>query len=86
MYKLKTLRVLEDELGGFLASGLNGALYYSASWNEVQEQAVQAARRQYLEAPTDVRAANYALDLIGIPNDRVEAEQNERGAWIVYWR
>ena len=87
MHQLKTLAVLEDESGVVLSSGLSGeSLYYSASWNEIQEQAVRVAREQYLTVPTDVRAANYALDLIGIPNQRVEAGQNERGAWIIYWR
>ena len=87
MYQLKTLAVLEDELGEVLLSGLSRqSLYYSAYWNEIQERAVRVARKQYLTVPTDVRAANYALDLIGIPYRAVEAGQDERGTWIIYWR
>jgi hypothetical protein len=86
MQKLQTLSVLEDELGEVLKSGMSGeSLYYSAHWEEIQEQAVQVAREQYLDVPTDVRAANYALDLIGIPYLTVEADQDEKGNWIVYW-
>lgn len=88
MQKLKTLRVLEDELGEVQKSSMNGeSLYYSAHWEEIQDRAVDAVtRKQHLSKPDDVRVANYALDLLGIPNYYVEADQDEDGNWIVYWR
>ena len=87
MQKLQTLSVLEDELGEVLKSGMGGeSLYYSAHWEEIQEQAVRVAKEQYLERPMDVRAANYALELLGILSQAVEAGQDEKGNWIVYWR
>lgn len=87
MDKLKTLRVLENELGTVLKSGLSDeSFYYSAEWDEIRWLARRAARVFHHEVPTDVRAAHYALDLLGIPNHCVEADQDERGAWMVYWR
>jgi hypothetical protein len=87
METLETLRVLEDELGAILKSGMSGeSLYYSAHWEEIREHASRIAREQHLEEPNDVRVANYALELIGIPHARVEADQDEKGTWIVYWR
>ena len=87
MQKLQTLSVLEDELGEVLKSGLSGeSLYYSAHWEEIQEQAVRVAKEQYLEKPMDVRVANYALELLGIFSQAVETSQDEKGNWIVYWR
>jgi hypothetical protein len=87
MEKLKTLRVLEDELGAVLKSGMSGeSLYYSAHWEEIREQAGRIAQEQDLEEPNDVRVANYALDILGIPHHQVEADQDEKGAWVVYWR
>ncbi len=87
MRKLKTLIVLEDKLGEILKSGLSGeSLYYCAEWEEIEERAAREARRQRLSEPHDVRAANYALDLLGIPNHYSEADQDEKGNWTVYWR
>lgn len=87
MYKLKTLIVLEDELGEVLKSGRNGeSLYYCADWEEIEEQAAQEARKERLSETHDVRAADYALDLLGIPNNYSEADQDEKGNWTVYWR
>ena len=87
MYQLKTLRVLEDELGEVLKSGASGkSLYYSAHWEEILGQAIKVAKEQDLWEPNDVRLANYALDLLGIPNHYSEADQDEKGNWIIYWR
>jgi hypothetical protein len=87
MTKLKTMRVLEDELGEVLKSAMSGeSLYYCAAWEEIERQAAWRARKHHLSPPNDVRAANYALDLLGIPNHYTEADQDEKGTWIVYWR
>jgi hypothetical protein len=87
MDKLETLTVLEDEFGGIFKSGISGeSLYYSAHWEEIREQASRIAGEQHLAAPDDVRVANYALELLGIPNRYTEADQDESGRWIVYWR
>ena len=87
MSKIKTLRVLEDELGTVLKSGMSAeSLYYSARWEEIQALSARAAKARGGSEPDDVRAANCALDLIGIPNHVVEADQDEKGNWIVYWR
>ena len=81
------MRVLEDELGEVLRSGMNGeSLYYSANWREIERCAARWARRCHRLEPSDVRVANYALDLLGIPNHYTEADQDEKGNWIVYWR
>ncbi len=60
-------------------------LYYSARWDELQEMAWKEARRRNLAKPDDVRWADYALDILGIPNHRCEADQDEKGTWFVYW-
>lgn len=87
MAKLKTLRILEDKLGEVPKSGLSGqSLYYSASWEEIRKLSWKAAQAQYREAPEDVREAGYALDLLGIPYESTEAELDDQGNWIVYWR
>ena len=87
MDKLKTLRVLEDDFGESLKSGMSGeSLYYSAHWEEIAIRACQVAHEQQLAKPDDVRAANYALDLLGIPNHVTEADQDSKGNWIIYWR
>ncbi len=87
MSKLKSMRVLEDELGEVQKSAMSGeSLYYSALWEEIQEEAARIAKAQNSFPPNDVRAANYALDLLGIPNHVTEADQDEAGNWIVYWR
>jgi hypothetical protein len=86
--KIKTLRSLVSELGGEVPiSGMTReVLFYSARWDEIQRLAAIEARRQYLEAPSDVRCAGYALDILGVPNEHSEADQDEKGNWIVYWR
>ena len=85
--KLTSLRVLVSELGELFRSGLSGeALYYSAKWEEIRGLAEQAARRQRLVPPDDVRFAGYALDIAGIPREYAEAELDDQGDWIVYWR
>lgn len=86
--KLKSLRVLETELGWVAKIGMSGEpLYYSANWEEVWEWAEKEARRQCLARPSeDVRCADYALDVIGISNEVSIADQDEKGNWIIYWR
>jgi hypothetical protein len=87
MPKLKTLRVLEDELGTVLKSGMSGeSLYYSARWEEIRSKAGRVARLQGLDPRIDVRCASYALTLLGVPNHYSEADADEKGNWIVYWR
>ncbi len=87
MTKLKTMKVLEDKLGQILKSALSGeSLYYCAQWEEIERLAAWRARKHHLSEPNDVRAADYALDLLGIPNHYTEADQDEKGQWIVYWR
>ena len=87
MKTLHTFRLLEEELGSVLQSGTTGeSLYYAMEWDELCEKAGQAAREQGGFGPNDVRVAGYALDLLGIPNQYVEADQAEDGAWMVYWR
>ncbi len=87
MEKLKTLRMLEEELGEVLHSGMSGEyLYYCAEWEEIRELSVRKARKQHAVEPNDVRAANYALDLLGIPSQYTEADQDETGDWVIYWR
>lgn len=87
MEKLQTLKVLEDELGEVLKSGACGeSLYYSAHWEEILERATRMAKEQGRWEPNDVRQANCALDLIGIPNHYSEADQDDEGNWIIYWR
>ena len=76
----------ETDADIFRSGFSNQPLYYSARWNEIQERASQEARRQGLARPDDVRCANYALDILGIPNEHSEADQDEKGNWIVYWR
>ncbi len=81
------MRVLEDELGEVLKSSMSGeSLYYCAHWREIEQRAAWRARKSNQLEPNDVRAANYALDLLGIPNHYTEADQDEKGNWIVYWR
>ena len=85
--KLRSLRVLASELGELCRSGWSGeALYYSAKWDEVRALAKEAATRQRLAAPDDVRFAGYALDISGIPREYSEVDQDDQGDWIVYWR
>ena len=87
MEKLQTLKVPEDELGEVLKSGTSRvSLYYSAHWEEIRERATRVAKEQDRWEPNDVRLANYALDLLGIPNHYSEADQDDEGNWIVYWR
>jgi hypothetical protein len=87
MTKLKTMKVIEDKLGQILKSALSGeSLYYCAHWEEIERQAAWRARKHHLAEPNDVRAADYALDLLGIPNHYTEADQNKKGQWVVYWR
>lgn len=87
MKKLQTLKVLEDELGEVLKSGTSReSLYYSAHWKEIFERAAKVAKEQGRWEPNDVRLAYYALDLLGIPNRYSEADQDDEGNWIVYWR
>lgn len=87
MQKLQTLKVLEEELGEVLKSGVGReSLYYSARWEEILKRATQAAKEQDQWEPNDVRLANYALDLIGVPNHYSEADQDDEGNWIIYWR
>jgi hypothetical protein len=86
--KLESLRALEEEFGEVVKSGFTGrSIYYCAKWEEILTLAIKEARRQDLSPPIeDVRCANYALDVLGIPNSHSEADQDERGNWIVYWR
>jgi hypothetical protein len=85
--KLTSLRVLVSELGELCKSRWSGeALYYSAKWEEIRGLAEQAARRQKIVPPDDVRFAGYALDIAGIPREYAEAGQDDQGNWIVYWR
>ena len=85
--KLTSLRVLVSELGELCKSSWSGeALYYSAKWEEIRALAEQAAKRQSLTAPDDVRFAGYALDIAGIPREYAEADLDDAGNWIVYWR
>ncbi len=87
MCKLKTLKVLEHELGEVQKSAMSGeSFYYSALWEEIQEEAARIAKAQNTFPPNDVRSANYALDLLGIPNHVTETDRDEAGDWIVYWR
>ena len=87
MRKIKTLRVLEDELGEVLKSGLSvESLYYSARWDEIQGLAEKEARRQDRDPPGDVRCAGFAWAMVSRPNTYTEADEDEKGNWIVYWR
>lgn len=88
MQRLRTLKVLEDEWGEILKSNLTGeSLYYSVQWEELRATAIQYARRQGLSHPgDDVRVANEHLILLGIPIHHCEADEDEKGNWIVYWR
>lgn len=86
MGKLQTIRVLADEPQEVFRSGATGEiLYYSAHWEEIRQLTNKKAREQGTW-PIDVRCAGYALDLLGIPNHHSEAEPDEKGNWIVYWR
>jgi hypothetical protein len=88
MQRLRTLKVLEDELGQVLKSGLTGqSLYYSAHWEEIRAKAKKYAKREGITTPgDDVRLANEHLTLLGIPNHYSEAGVDEKGNWIIYWR
>jgi hypothetical protein len=87
MQKLQTLKVLEDELGEVLKSRMSGeSLYYSVHWEEIQTHAGAVARKNHVIEPGDVRVAGYALDLLGFPNHYSEADQDEKGNRIIYWR
>jgi hypothetical protein len=87
MFQLKTFTVLEEKRGEIVKSGLSGeSLYYAVSWEELEEAAGRAAHEKEARPPNDVRAAGYALDLLGIPNQYVEADQDEAGDWVIYWR
>lgn len=86
MGKLTTLRFLMDDFGELFKSGATGEpLYFSAHWEEITRLAARKARERGVW-PIDVRSAGYALDLIGILNRYSEAELDEKGNWIVYWR
>lgn len=86
MDKLETLRVLEDDLGEVARSRITGSsLYYSARWGEVATRAGHVARQLHLSEPNDVQVADYALNLLGIPNRHVETELDEMGDWVIYW-
>lgn len=86
MEKLKTIRFLLDDFGEMFKSGMTGEpLYFSAHWEEIRELTNKEARRNGTW-PIDVRSAGYALDLLGISNRYSEAEVDENGNWIVYWR
>lgn len=87
MSELKTLRVLEDKLGTVLKSGMTGeSLYYSAHWEEIRSKAGKVAKSRALDPHIDVRCAGYALSLLEVPNHYSEADVDEKGNWIVYWR
>lgn len=87
MQKLSTLRVLEDESGEILKSGLTGeSLYYAADWEELRDIASVIAKENGEPEPDDVRVAYYALDILNIPNHHTETDQDEHGNWVVYWR
>ena len=87
MSKLETMRVLEDEMGQIVKSAQSGeSLYYRARWDEIKRRSAFQARKHHLSPPNDVREADYALDLLGIPNHYTEADQDEKGCWFVYWR
>jgi len=87
MSNFKTLLLLEDQFGGNFKSGITGdSLYYSLEWQELQKVASRIANRKSWSQPKDVREADYALDLIGIPHQAVEADQDQTGAWIICWR
>ena len=87
MTRLNTFKLLEEELGTILQSGMTGeSLYYAMEWDELREKAGQAAEEKGDTGPNDVRVADYALDLLGIPNQYVEADEAEDGTWMVYWR
>jgi len=87
MSQLKTLTILEDELGEVLKSGETGeSLYYSIRWEELRGRANRKLRADHWPAVEDVRSAGFALDTLGIPNEHSEADQDGRGNWIVYWR
>jgi len=87
MSLFKTLKVLEDELGEVLKSGSTGeSLYYSIHWEELVEDANKVLEGQDETPIGDVRSAGYALDILGIPNHYTEADEDENGNWIVYWR
>lgn len=74
-------------MGEVLKSGMTGQIvYYSAYWEEIYRKARQIARKQHLFEPNDVRLANVALDMLGIPNCHSEADQDDKGNWIIYWR
>jgi len=85
---IRSLQVMmEDCDAEIFRSGFSGQpLYYSARWDEIQEMAWKEARRRGMARPDDVRCANYALDILGLPNEHCEADQDEKGNWIVYWR
>ena len=72
-----------------LKSGSTGeSLYYSVSWEELRDEANRVLA-EHLKSDSflgDVRYAGYALDVLGIPNRHSEADQDEKGNWIVYWR
>jgi hypothetical protein len=87
MSQFKTLQVLEDELGEVLKSGMTGeSLYYSIDWYELVEAANKALTEKGRPEIGDVRVAGYALSVLGIPNSHAEADMDEEGSWIVYWR
>jgi hypothetical protein len=85
MSKLKSLRVqIED--GEVLESAWTGEkLFYSALWSEVQMHAEKEAKRINCTVPTTIKAAGYALELIGIPCHYLEADMSEDD-WVIYWR
>ncbi len=75
-----------DDFGELFKSGMTGEpLYFSAHWEEILALTDKEARRKGVW-PIDIRCAGYALDLLGICNKYSEAEVDEKGNWIVYWR
>jgi len=87
MSQLTTLSILENELGEVLESGATGeSLYYSVRWEELRGKANRKLRADHWPTVQDIRAAGFALDILGIPNEHSEVGQDDRGNWIVYWR
>lgn len=84
---IESLKILEDKFGEVMRSNMTGeSVYYSARWEEIRDKAGVRAKQIGYPEPGDIRAADYALDLIGFPYHSLEADTDEAGEWFIYWR